>query len=247
MNPPGRSWTAPVAVLLDPAGTVARAIASPDPWRLLLMLALASAVVGLGTLPAQVGMLSAALPLVGNPLLDAQTETLRGGILRLIVADRLVPAPAVILGALALMLTADPVLMLPVARRRELLAVAVLGLSPVLVQRIGELAMTWLVDPGRAVAAGDALTVPHRFAAGARLFWHAAGPAPAWIELLEARVNLFTLWCAGLWGLGLHALAGRRWEPWQVLLPLGCLGAGGLLSWLLGPLVVPAILRGIGS
>jgi len=236
-----------VAVLLDPAGTVARAIASPDPWRLLLALALASAVLGLGTVPTQVEMLRTALPPAGNPLLDARTGALRAGILRLIVADRLVPAPAVLFGALVLVLTADPVLMLPVARRRELLGVAVLGLSPVLVERVGELAMTWLVDPGRAVVAGDALTVPPRFAAGARLFWQAAGPAPAWIELLESRVNLFALWCAGLWSLGLHGLAGRRWEPWQVLLPLACLGAGGLLTWLLGPLVMPAILRGFGG
>jgi len=226
---------------------MARTTASPDPWRLLLALALASAVLGLGTVPVQVGMLRAALPDAGNPLLDAQSAALRAGILRLIIADRLVPAPAALLGAVALVLTADPVLMLPVARRRELLAVVVLGLSPVLVGRGAELAMTWLVDPGRAGPAGDALSVPHRFTAGARLFWQADGPVPPWIELLEARVNLFTLWCAGLWGLGLHALAGRRWEPWQVLLPLACLGAGGLLTWLLGPLVIPAILRGVGG
>jgi len=244
---PGHSWAQPAAVLLDPAGTVTRALAAPHPWRLVLALALASAVLGLGTVPAQFGMLSAALPDAGNPLLDAQTGALRAGLLRLIVADRLVPLPAALLGAVVLVLTADPVLMLPTARRRELLTVAVLGLSPLLVQRIGELAMTWLVNPGQAVAAGDALTVPHRFATGARLFWQTDGPAPSWVELLEARVNLFTLWCAGLWSLGLHALAGRRWEPWQVLLPLACLGAGGLLTWLLGPLVVPAILRGLGG
>jgi hypothetical protein len=247
MRGTGGGWTAPAAVLIDPAGVLSRAVAAPQPWKLLLVLLVAAAVLGLGTLPRQLEMLWAALPDAGNPLLDAQSAALRRGLLRLIFFDRLVPLPAALFAGLALVLTADPVLMLPASRRRELLTVAVLGLAPLLVQRVGELAMTWLVDPSRVAAAGEALTVPHRFASGARLFWREPGPAPYWVELLEVRVNLFTLWCAGLWSIGLRTLDGRRWEAWQVLLPLACLAAGSFLTWLLGPVVVPIILRGVGG
>jgi hypothetical protein len=166
---------------------------------------------------------------------------------RLIVADRLVPLPAALVAAVLLLLAAEPVLMLPAARRRELLAVVVLGLAPILAERVGELAVTWAASSGIGAAAGDALKAPHRFASGARLFWRSPEPAPLWVELTEARVNLFTLWCVGIWSAGLWSLESRRWAPWQVLLPLACLVGGGLLTWVLGPLVVPMVLRGLGG
>lgn len=242
-----RTWTVPAIALLNPAAGLTRAIARPEPWILLAVLVAAWVTVGLATVPRQLEILQAALVRTGNPLLDAQTEALREGLVRLIVADRLVPLPAALAAGLLLVVATEPLLMLPAARRRELLAVVVLGLAPLVVERVGELALTWATSIAPGAPAGEALRVPHRFVSGAGLFWRTSAPAPLWIELLEARVNLFTLWCVGLWSAGLRMLDGRRWEPWQVLLPLACLVGGGLLTWVLGPVVVPMILRGVGG
>lgn len=242
-----RPWTVPATVLLNPAAGLTRALARPEPWILLAVLTAAWAALGLATLPRQLEILQAALARTGDPLLDAQTDALRAGLVRLIVADRLVPLPSALVAGLLLLAAAEPVLMLPAARRRELLAVVVLGLTPLVVERLGELALTWFTSVAPGTSAGEALRAPHRFLSGAGLFWRSPAPAPLWIELLETRFNLFTLWCVGLWAAGLRVLDGCRWESWQVLLPLACLIGGGLLTWVSGPVVVPMVLRGLGG
>lgn len=242
-----RPWTAPATVLLDPVAGLGRALARPEPWILLAVLTATWVALGLAALPRQLEILQAALPRTGDPLLDAQTAALREGLVRLIVADRLVPLPSALVAGLLLVAAAEPVLMLPAARRRELLAVVVLGLTPLVVERLGELVLTWLTSAAPGTSAGEALSAPHRFVSGAGLLWRSPAPAPPWVELLEARVNLFTVWCAGLWAAGLRALDGRRWEAWHVMVPLACLVGGGLLTWVLGPVVVPMVLRGFGG
>lgn len=242
-----RSWWSPVTVLVSPAAGIAQVLAKPHPWMLLAILASAWILLGLATVPRQVELLHLVLASTGEPVLDAQTEVLKAGLLRLIVADRLVPLPTVLVGGVLVFLAAEPVLMLPSARRRELLAIVAVGCAPLVVQRFGELAMTWMTTVAPGMSAGEVLRLPHRFASGAALFWRSPDPAPFWIELLEARVNMFALWSAALWAIGLHALEDRRWAVWQILLPFACLVAGGLVTWVLGPLVVAVVLRGLSG
>jgi hypothetical protein len=242
-----RVWRVPATVLANPAEALSRAIARPEPWVWFATLAAAWVALGLATVPRQLDILQVALVHTGDLLLDAQSDALREGLVRLIIVDRLVPLPTALVAGLLLPLVAEPVLMLPAARRRELLAVVVLGLAPLAAERVGELVMTWATSVAPGMSAGEALQAPHRFVSGAGLFWRSSAPAPLWIELFEARLNLFTLWCGGLWSAGLRALDGPRWEAWHVLLPLACLAAAGLLTWALGPIVVPMVLRGVGG
>jgi hypothetical protein len=237
-----RGWSDGLAVLVDPQGALTRALASPRPWLLLAVVALAWLVLGLGTVPRQLGLMDAALAPVG---VDAPTPYLRSlaaGLNRLMIVDRLVPLPAVLIAAVLLRLTAEPVLMLASNRRRELFAVIVLGLAPLVLLRAGELAVAWLADVGSGIPPGEVLRLPHRFASGARLWWREGGPPPAMLETLEARVNLFSVWSVGLWAYGLSRLDTGSLRAWHVLLPVACLVGGGLVSWSTGPLVLAGVL-----
>jgi hypothetical protein len=132
------------------------------------------------------------------------------------------------------------------ARQRQpaIWAVVLLGLAPLLVQRVGELAITYVAAIADPVA-GDAVTAPHRFVTGPLLLWRGEGPAPGWLELLSRRVNLIVLWCLALWSLGMQQLDGGRWQLWHAALPAACLAAAGLLTWMLWPIVLPLVL-GVG-
>jgi hypothetical protein len=128
-------------------------------------------------------------------------------------------------------------------RRRAIVAVAVLGLAPLVLDRIGELAITYLVSMDVHATPGGAITVPHRFGTGPAALWRGPGSAPAWLELLDARVNLVSLGSVALWSVGVRELDGHGWQAWHVVLPAGCLGAAGLLTWVLTPLVLPILMR----
>jgi len=236
-------WRAVGAVLIDPVAAYGAAISRPEPWRLFAFFVAVQTVLGLATLPRQVAVLELGLPLTGNPATDAQLEALRAGIVRLMVVDRVLPQPAVLLGAVLLVLGAEPVLMLAQEHRRALIAVAILGLAPLVVGRIGELAITYLVSSAGHGTPGDAISAPHRFLTGPKLLWRGDGPAPQWLEVLDARANLVSLGCVLLWSIGLRQLDGGRWAAWHVALPLACLVAGGLASWALAPVVLPIVLR----
>jgi hypothetical protein len=243
-NPVG--WTLGFRVLVDPRAAARAATKAPSPWAVLGVLALYWTALGLGTLPRQLALLSEAFAPTTDPALSAGRDALTSGLVRLIVVDRLVPVPAALLGAALLVVAAEPVLMLSRDRRPALAAVAALGLAPLLVGRLGELAFTWLVNPLAAPSPGAALTLPHRFATGARLFWVGESSPPAWVELLETRANLVTLWCAALWAVGLSQLDSGRVQAWHVVLALGCLAVAGIATWAIGPMVVPMVLRGLG-
>ena len=130
------------------------------------------------------------------------------------VVDRLVPMPAVLVAAGLLVLATEPVLLLAGQRRRELLVVIVLGMAPLLVQRVGELVITWALDTGGGLSPGAIVRLPHRFASGAVLLWRGSGYPPPLVELLETRVNVFSLWAVGLWAFGLSRLdrCPRSWH-----------------------------------
>ena len=236
-------WRALSTVLIDPVSAHGMAISRPEPWRLFGFFVAVLTVLGLATLPRQLAVLELGLPLTGNPAADAQLEALRAGIVRLMVVDRLLPQPPVLLGAVLLVLGAEPVLMLAREHRKALITVAILGLAPLVVGRIGELAITYLVSPAGHGTPGDAIRAPHRFVTGPKLLWRGDGPAPQWLELLDTRANLVTLGCVFLWSIGLRQLDGGRWAAWHVLLPLACLVVGGFASWALAPMLLPMVLR----
>jgi hypothetical protein len=233
-----------LAALIDPPEAMRRAALGPRPVRTAAALASTVTALGVATLPRQVAILNRVLAATGDPQSDLHHEALRSGLLRLIVADRLVPAPALLLAAVLLVAVAEPVLMLARDRRPAIVQIALLGLAPLAVDRLGELAMTYLVPLAGQVTAGDAVLAPHRFRTGPLLLWWSPGPAPAWLELLEPRANLIVLWAVALWSIGLRTLAGRALETWHVALPLACVLGAGVVTWILGPLIVPAILGG---
>lgn len=231
-----------VAALVDPGAALRRAVREPRPWRWALWLGGAAVVLGLTTVPRQLSALADAMPLFGDTVLDAQTVAFRRGLTRLIVADRLVPAPTLLVAAAFVFLAAEPVLMLARDRRAAILTVVIAGMAPLLVGRVGEL-LTTLVTPAAALdSLGAAVELPHRFVTGPKLFT-LGREAPAWLEVLDARVNLVSLWCVALWAGGLRRLSGHRLESWHLALPLVCLAGAGVVTWVLGPLVVQMLLR----
>ena len=236
----GPAWQ-PLAVLADPGGVLRRAVTAPHPAAIGAALFAALAALGLATLPRQVSLLGAALAPTGDLLLDRQQAQLEAGVLRLIVVDRLVPAPTLLVAGLLLACSAEPVLMLAREQRRAIWAAVLLGLAPLLVQRVGELAITYLTDqPGWN--AGDAVTLPHRFVTGPLLVWRSGHP-PLWLQRLDARSGLIVVWAVGLWAAGLKQLDGGRLQPWHVALPAACAAGAGVITWLLGPVALAAVLR----
>ncbi len=224
-------------VMIDPPEALRRAVLDPRPLRTAAALGSAALALGLATLPRQVEILNRVLAPSGDPAENMYHELLRAGLLRLIVADRLVPSPALLVAAVLLVVLAEPVLMLAQERRKAIVQVAVL-----IVDRAGELAVTYLLPLASQLTAGDAVLAPHGFRTGPLLLWRSASRAPAWLELLEPRANLIVLWTVALWSMGLRELEGRRLCGWHVGLPLACVLGGAVVTWILGPLVVPAIL-----
>jgi hypothetical protein len=237
-----RMWGSGLAVLVDPQGALTRALASPRPWLLLAVVALAWLILGLGTLPRQLGLLDMALAPTGGDMTASHVGALTAGLTRLMIVDRLIPLPAVLVASVLLFLTAEPILMLAADRRRELLVVIVLGLAPLVLLRAGELVVAWFTDIGPGVSPGEVLRLPHRFASGARLLWREGGPPPAVLETLEARANLFSAWSVGLWTYGLSRLDTAGLRAWHALLPIACLVGGGLVTWITGPLLLTGVL-----
>jgi hypothetical protein len=243
MDRADRWWRPLSAVLVDPVAAFRAAASRPAPGLTLAALAATTTVLGLATLPRQLMLLGRGLPFTGDALIDAQHEALRHMVTRLIVIDRLVPQPAVIVAAILVLLAAEPVLMLARDRRKAVLAVVVLGLAPLVLDRIGELAISYLLSPTSQATPGWAMTIPHRFVTGPVVFWRGAESAPQWLEILDARVNLVSLGCVALWSVGLRQLDGKKWESWHVLLPSACLVGAGLITWALTPLVIPVLIQ----
>lgn len=236
-------WSLPTLALVDPYGAFRDAMQTGAPARLAGSILAAAVALGVATLPRQISLLNRSLVILGDAALDAQRELLRAGVLRLMVVDRVVPAPTLLLAAVLLLVTAEPVLMVARERRPGLIAVIALGLVPLVVQRVGELAVTYLLDPAASVTAGDAILSPHRFTTGPALLWLRSGVVPGWVEVLETRLNLVSVWCVGLWSLGLRLLDDRSWAPWHLTLPVACLVGAGVLTWAVGPMVIQIVLR----
>lgn len=229
------------AMLVDPAGSIRASLRDPVVVPMIATVVLGCAALGGATLPRQMHELWVAVAPIGDPLRDVPHAMMWRGLRRLALVDRLVPPPGVLAAALLLVLAAEPVLSLPRSRRRALWSVSALGLAPLLVLRMGELVITYLPHGSVLRSPGEVLRLPHQFVTGPLLIWPAES-APAWVHVVDARVNLITLWCVVLWMWGLRCLDGGRLAAWHLGVPLAALAGGGLFSWLLTQPVISLIL-----
>ncbi len=230
-----------VTVLVDPSGATRSAAADPNPWSIALTVFTIAIVLGALSLPRQLALLGEALAPQGQVALDLHHEAMRSGLTRVILADRLLLSPTLLLAAGLVVLVSEPILSLADDRRKGLWAIALLGLAPLLVQEVGELTLTYLAAPTDPTP-GEAVDLANRFVTGPLLFWRGETPAPPWLQILNSRLNLVTLWCVALWAMGLRALDGGRLQPWHVAVPLTSLGIAGVVTWIGTPLVTAALL-----
>ncbi len=230
-----------VSLLVDPWRAMGAAGTGRGAGAGLAVLGAGLAALGAATLPRQVDLVHRLLPRMGGAAADGHAQALREGVIRLMVVDRLVPNPTLLVAAVLLALAAEPMLGLADDRRRAIWQVTLLGLTPLLVQRVGELLVTYLVPAAAFVTPGDAVGAPQRFATGPRLLWSGA-VAPRWAEVLEPRLNLVVLWVAGLWAVGLARLEGGRVAPWHVALALACVAVAGAATWAVAPVALAVVL-----
>jgi hypothetical protein len=196
---------------------------------------------GLLALPRQLTLLSQALAPLGHIALDLHHEAMRAGLTRIILADRLVPSLTPVIAAGLVVIVAAPILSLADERQTRIWAVAMVGLAPLLIEGLGELAMTYLAAPSDPTP-GEAVDLANRFVTGPLLFWRSDSPAPSWLHIMNARFNLITIWCVVLWAVGLRVLEGSASRAWHIAVPLTSLGVAGVLTWIGTPLITAALL-----
>jgi hypothetical protein len=228
-------------VLIDPRRAVRVAIGQPRPAVIALTALVTTALLGAATLPRQLDLLSASLAPMGDLARDLHHAAMQAGLTRIVVADRLMPPPTLLVAALVLGLAAEPVLSLAEDRRRAVWAVVLLGLAPLVVQRLGELAVVYASAVGSPPRPGDAVGLASRFTTGPLLFWWTDNPPP-WLVSTNQRVSLVTLWAIVIWTVGVKELDGRRLASWHVALPVACLGVAALATWWLAPMVAGLLL-----
>ena len=200
---PLRALWSPGAALDEAA--VHRVVA---PASLVLLLAALGAL----ALPHLLRLLDVALQPTGQEALDAHLAVLRIGLGRLLRFERLVPPlPFLAAGAL-LALVAQPVLAGRGVGAGAVAAVLALGAAPLLVQRVGELAVV-LGAPAAGIGPGDVAGLAARFNVGVAGALAALGlQAPGWLGVAAEAANGVGFWVVALWGWGLSRLdrdAGR--------------------------------------
>jgi len=200
-----RAALLPMRMVMSPGAAIDEARVRADPLALASVALLVAALGALG-LPRLLVLLEAALAPSGQPLLDAHLGVMRAALARLLIADRVLPPLPYLIGGLIVVAVATPVLAGRRVRGRAIVAVLAVGAAPLLVQRVGELAVVWLV-PGDGLVAGDVARLPARFNIGVAGVLAAAGvTAPgAWSVVAEA-ANAVGAWVIVLWGWGLASL-----------------------------------------
>ncbi len=231
------------SIMVNPGRAMRDAADRPCAASVGVTLFVAAALLGVATLPRQLTVLEQVLS-TRDPMAQLHYDAMQSGLIRLISIDRVVAQPSLIFAAVLVVLIADPLLSLAADRKRALVSVAVLGLAPILVHQIGELAVTYLVHLGSHPTLGDAVRLPHGFSTGAKLLRSATTPAPAprWLEIFDSRANLITLWSVVLWSIGLRAVEGSRFRPVHIAIPLAALVCAGTLTWLSGPAAISLVL-----
>lgn len=222
-------------------GAVEIVLAFPRPFATGAILFGITAAIGSLTIPRQLAELSAQINGADSIAQALHFGKMQRGLVRLIVVDRIVPPITPLLAAIILLLLSGPALSLSQDREKILSAAVLLGLTPILLQRAGELVVTYLTSAGHVQNVGEAVLIPHHFETGVSLLvpydW-------AWLEPLSARLNLFSLWCVVLWSGTLSQLDSGRAKRWHYGLPVACLAVAGLVTWILGPAFARGILTG---
>lgn len=161
---------------------------------------------GAAGLPRLLTLLAATLTPAGTPLLAAHRDALHAGLVRYLLADRLLPPVPFACAALLLAVVAGPALARRRVAWRAVWGVLAVGAAPLLLQRLGELGVIWVV-PVRGLEAGDVAGLAARFNVGAGGLLAAAGAAPAGgLSVVAEAANAVGLWVVGLWGWGLARL-----------------------------------------
>ena len=228
------------AALVDPVSACRRAIDRPVPLGAGAAFLVTVTALGAATLPRQLQLLAVSLAPVGIPGRDATHQALAAGLSRLVWFDRLVPPPTAVIAGLLVLLAADSVLGLARDARARIATVVVLGLTPVLVQRLGELVMTYAAGVPVPLTPGWAIGLPREFLTGPALIWRHG--APAWLQAVSPRASLITAWSVFIWATGLRELDGGSWRLWHFSLPAACLVAAGIATWWFEHMVVALIL-----
>jgi len=177
---------------------------------------------GLGalSLPRLLALLAATLAPVGAPLVAAHAAALHDGLVRYLVADRLLPPPPLVIAALLVAVVAMPVLAGRRVSARAVWGVLAVGAGPLLVQRLGELLVVWST-PADGLVAGDVVGLAGRFNVGLAGVLGAAGrPPDGALGVVADAANATGLWVVGLWGWGLARLDRDA-----------CRDGGGTVTW----------------
>jgi hypothetical protein len=200
-----RAALLPVRTVLSPAAALNEARLRADPLTLASVVLLVAAL-GVLALPRLLDLLGAALAPSGQALLDAHLGVMRAALARLLIVDRVLPPLPYVIGALIVAVAAAPALAGRGVPFRAVVAVLAVGAAPLLVQRVGELAVVWLTSR-EGLVAGDVARLPARFNVGLAGVLGLAGitASGAWSVAAEA-ANAFGVWVVVLWGWGLASL-----------------------------------------
>ena len=238
-----RAALLPVRTVVSPGAAINEARVRGDPLVLASVVLLVAALGSLG-LPRLLDLLGATLAPSGQAVLDANLGVLRAALARLVIADRVLPPPPYVIGGLIVVVIAAPVLAGRGVRGRTIVAVLAVGAAPLLVQRVGELAVVWLA-PGDGLVAGDVARLPARFNVGLAGVLALAGVTAtgAWSVVAEA-ANAVGVWVIVLWGWGLASLdrsapaaaRGAALPAWPFWLAGAAYAAGYALYAVLFPL-----------
>jgi hypothetical protein len=245
-----RSTLLPLAALSEPGAAMdvagARHAVLAVAGVLFLMCAL-----GAASLPRLLTLLAATLAPVGSPLAAVHADALHAGLVRYVVADRLLPPLPMVAAALLVAIVALPILAERRVAARAVVGVLAVGAAPLVVQRLGELIVVW-TTPAEGLVAGDVASLAARFNVGLAGLLAAAGHTPdGALSVVAEASNAIGLWVVGLWGWGLARLdrgatRGRtRMPAWPFVLAAAAYGAGyaayaaGLPSYLMLVMGVP--------
>jgi len=226
-----RSVLLPLAALGEPGAAMDVAGSRHAALALASVLFLLCAL-GAASLPRLLALLSATLAPLGSSLAAGHAAALREGLVRYVVADRLLPPLPLVVAALIVWLVSAPILAGRRVAGRAVCGVLAVGAAPLVVQRLGELVVVW-TTPADGLVAGDVAGLAARFNVGLAGLLSAAGQAPGGaLSVVAEATNAIGLWVVGLWGWGLARLdrdASR--------------GRAGPVAW---PFVLSVLAYGVG-
>jgi len=231
MKPLFRSALLPLAALGEP-GVAMDVAGSRHAVLALAGVLLLLGALGAASLPRLLALLAATLAPSGSTLAAAHADALHDGLVRYVVADRLLPPLPLVAAALIVAVVAVPILSGRRVAGKAVCGVLAVGAAPLVVQRLGELIVIW-TTPADGLVAGDVAGLAARFNVGLAGLLSAAGQAPGGaLSVVAEAANAIGLWVVVLWGWGLARLDrdashGRVRPPaWPFVLSALAYGAG---------------------